>query len=87
MKKVKDLLFFLPFYAYGELGDVVRSSLGARGEQGGVLRGAVTENPPDNKNPHAEQSHTGTIYKHEGTAGPSPLLQIASRRRLPAADP
>ena len=41
MKKVKDLLFFLPFYAYGELGDVVRSSLGAaRGEQGGVARGA-----------------------------------------------
>lgn len=43
-RKVEDLLFFLPFYAYGELGDVVRSSLGARGEQGGGARGAVTEN-------------------------------------------
>lgn len=66
---------------------MVRSSLGARGEQGEVARGAVTENPPDNKNPHAEQSRTGTIYKHEGTADPSPLPTDCTQERATSSRP
>jgi len=63
MMKVKDLLFFCPFTPPAELGNVVRSSFGARGEQGGVLRGAGQEVPAQNKNPHAAQNRTGTIRK------------------------
>ena len=88
MKKVKDLLFFLPFYAYGGLGDVVHSSIGARGEQGGVARGAVRKNPPESKNPHAEQSRTGIIYKSIGSRWPVPVpYRLHPGRGQAAADP
>lgn len=39
-------LFFLPFYAWGESGDVVRSSLGARGEQVSDKSNSEQKSPP-----------------------------------------
>jgi len=71
------------------LGNGVRSSFGARGEQGEVLRGACREIPAQNKNPHAAQNRTGTIHKALGNRWPLPcsLWIVAGTDYRAAADP